>query len=62
MITQLGGWSLLDPNWKVKDFSLIKFFSESMKIGYFPKSLFGIDVKENPYTKQKINIIAVRKN
>lgn len=60
MINHIGGWSLLDPNWKEKDFSLVEFFSKSMEIGYFPKSLFVIDTQMCPITRQ--SIIIVREN
>lgn len=58
MISELGGWSLLKPKWNEKDFSIAKFYSRSINIGYFPKSLFTIDVDINPETRQ--NIITVR--
>lgn len=57
-ISYLGGWSLLDPNWKEKDFSVVKFYSKSMEIGYLSKSLFEIDTEMN--TENRQNIIAVR--
>lgn len=58
MITQLGGWALFNPNWNEKNFSLGKFFSKSMEIGYLPDSLFSVDIEINPMNRE--NIIAVR--
>lgn len=58
MINHLGGWSLLDLNWKDNNFSLSNFFLKSMEIGYFPESLFRIHVETE--TKTRKGIIVVR--
>lgn len=60
MIAHLGGWSLFDPNWKENDFSLGKFFFKSIEIGYYPDSLFTIDIHPMPETE--INTIIVSRH
>lgn len=61
---KLGGWWVLDRNYDAKkQFNLTKFYVELIEMGYYPKSLFTVDVQPlRSNTTRKIITVKMNPN